>query len=151
MPCNNEIRIVIANVRGFHTNVRELTHRFILKSNADIVFVSETFLDDIVPEHYARVKGYSTWYRKDRSTQGGGAALCHKTSVSVQVVHYPIPENLEIIIFKLTNRNGGSILCCRCYRPPSQGPAVFTFLSDNLDRLLISNKCENVLVFGDLN
>lgn len=59
MPCNNKIPIVTANVRGFHINVAELTHRFILKNNADIVFVSETFLDDRVPEHYARVKGYS--------------------------------------------------------------------------------------------
>ena len=53
-----ELRIVSANVRGFHTNVGELTHRFILKNNADLVFVCETFLDDSVPKTYARVKGY---------------------------------------------------------------------------------------------
>lgn len=46
-----------ANVRGFHTNVGELTHRFIHVKKADIVFVSETFLDANVPASYARVKG----------------------------------------------------------------------------------------------
>lgn len=64
MPCNNEIRIETANVRGFHTNVAEHTRRF-----------------------------------------------------------------------KLINRNGVGILCCGCYRPLSQGPALFTFLSDDVNRL----------------
>lgn len=54
-----ELRIVSANVRGFHTNVVELTHRFIHVKKADIVFVRETFLDATVPPTYAQVKGYS--------------------------------------------------------------------------------------------
>lgn len=37
------------NVREFHTNVGELKHRFVCLKNADIVFVSETFLDTYVP------------------------------------------------------------------------------------------------------
>ena len=44
-----DLCIVSANLRGFHTNVGELTHRFILPNNADIVFVCETFLDSSVP------------------------------------------------------------------------------------------------------
>ena len=48
-----ELRIVSANVRGFHTNVGELTHRFIHVKKADIVFVSEIFLDATVPASYA--------------------------------------------------------------------------------------------------
>lgn len=42
--------IVSANLRGFHTNVGELTHSFAKVNNADIVFVSETFLDNNVPK-----------------------------------------------------------------------------------------------------
>ena len=45
-------------MRGFHTNVGELTRNVIIKNNVDLVFVSETFLDDKVPSTYARVRGY---------------------------------------------------------------------------------------------
>ncbi|MPC66707.1 hypothetical protein E2C01_060859 [Portunus trituberculatus] len=66
---NSALRIVSANVRGFHTNVGELTHRFVRTNKPDLVFVTETFLDDNIPSTYARIQGYSTWIRKDRSTQ----------------------------------------------------------------------------------
>ncbi|MPC50071.1 hypothetical protein E2C01_043892 [Portunus trituberculatus] len=102
---NSELRIVSANVRGFHTNVGELTHRFVRTNKSDLVFVTETLLDDNIPSTYARIQGYSTWIRKDRSTQGGGAALCHKTSLGLIVVDTPIPEHLELIIFKIRALN----------------------------------------------
>ncbi|KAK4319484.1 hypothetical protein Pmani_009587 [Petrolisthes manimaculis] len=79
-----------ANVRGFHTNVGELTHRFVQANKADIVFVCETFLDNNVTSGYARIKGYSSWVRKDRSTLGGGVALCFKNSLRVVVLDTPI-------------------------------------------------------------
>lgn len=73
----SEVRILSANVRGFHTNVGELTHQFVLKHKADVVFLEETFLDDTVPPSYARISGYTPWHRKDRNTQGSGVALCY--------------------------------------------------------------------------
>ena len=51
------LNIVSANVRGFHTNVGELTHKFVRGNDADIVFVCEIFLDSRVPSNYARIKG----------------------------------------------------------------------------------------------
>ena len=94
---NSELKIVSANLRGFHTNVGELTHNVIVKNRADVVFVCETFLDNTVPLSYARVRGYSTWQRKDRSTQGGGVAFCFKDTLSVQVIELsePVPRDLE--------------------------------------------------------
>lgn len=148
---NSEVRIVSSNVRGFHTNVGELTHRFILKNKADIVFVSETFLDDRVPETYARVKGYSPWIRKDRTTRGGGVALCYKENLNLQVINFPTPSDLEILIFKLIDNEGKGTLCCGCYRPPLQGSGLLEFLVANLDQLLTANGCENILIIGDLN
>ncbi|KAK8394244.1 hypothetical protein O3P69_006435 [Scylla paramamosain] len=97
-----------SNVRGFHTNIGELTHSVIIKNNVDLVFVCETFLDSKVPDKYARVKGYSAWVRKDRSTQGGGVAFCYKETVSAQVVEppTPVPGELELLALKITGSNG---------------------------------------------
>ncbi|MPC35797.1 hypothetical protein E2C01_029233 [Portunus trituberculatus] len=84
-PVNSELTIVLANVRGFHTNIVELTHRAITRKKADIVFVCGT-LNDSIPPSYARVRGYSPWIKKDRSIRGGGVAFCYKECVNVQVV-----------------------------------------------------------------
>ena len=151
-PGNNELRIVSANVRGFHTNVGELTHS-VIKQRADIVFVCETFLDDKIPQNYARIRGYSTWVRKDRSTQGGGVAFCHKESLNVQVVKpsVPVPQDLELLTLKVTDINGKGLLCIGCYRPPSQGSMLLDFLTENMDSMLTASQCENVILIGDLN
>ena len=150
-PINPELSIVSANLRGFHTNVGELTHRFILTKKPDIVFVTETFLDDNIPSTYARIRGYSTWIRRDRSTQGGGVALCHKSSLDLTVLDTPIPERLEIIIFKIKGAGGRGILCMGCYRPPTQGTILVDFIAENIDRLMTVHQCDNVLILGDLN
>ena len=143
--------LVTANIRGFHTNVGELTHRFILKNSADLVFVCETFLDNSVPKTYARVKGYSAWVRKDRSTQGGGVAFCYKTSLNVVVLDTPIPAGLEVILLKVVGAEGRGTLCVGCYRPPSQGTAVLDYLTNNIDSLLTTHHCDNIIIVGDLN
>ena len=145
------LNIVSANVRGFHTNVGELTHRFVRGNDADIVFVCETFLDSRVPPNYARIKGYSKWVRKDRSSQGGGVAFCFKTILNVVILDTPIPAGLEILLLKITNKDGQGTLCVGCYRPPSQGVALMDFLSENLDHLLTTHRCDSVVILGDLN
>ena len=152
-PDNSELAIVSANVRGFHTNIAELTQSVIIKHRADIVFVCETFLDNSVPTSYARIRGYSAWLRKDRSTQGGGVAFCHKESVNVQVVEppVPVPSELEILTLKIIDSDGKGILCVGCYRPPSQGTTLLDFLTVNLDAMLTASQCNSVVIIGDLN
>ena len=152
-PASSELKIVSANVRGFHTNIGELTHSVIIKNQADVVFVCETFLDDKVPPNYARIRGYSQWIRKDRSTQGGGVAFCYKETVNLQVVEpqVHVPEVLELLTLKIIDSEGKGLLCVGCYRPPSQGPALLDFLTVNLDTIMMANQCESVVIVGDLN
>lgn len=75
------IRIISANVRGFYTNVGELTHQFVNKQKAYTVFRAETFLDDTVPPNYAPISEYSDWIRRDKDTQREGIALCYKVNL----------------------------------------------------------------------
>jgi len=150
---NSELTLVSANVRGFHTNIAELTHSVINRHRADVVFVCETFLDDNVPPSYARIRGYSAWIRKDRSTQGGGVAFCHKETVNAQVVEPPVPVpcELELLTLKITDSDGKGLLCVGCYRPPSQGAALLDFLTVNLDSIMTASQCDRVVIIGDLN
>lgn len=84
-----------ANLRGFHTNILELTYRFVKKSNADIVFVSETFLDDRVPWNSARMTGNSPWIKKNRSTLGRGVAMFYKEALSLVQIDTAVPNGID--------------------------------------------------------
>ncbi|KAK4318557.1 hypothetical protein Pmani_010466 [Petrolisthes manimaculis] len=108
-------------------------------------------MDNKVTSGYARIKGYSSWVRKDRSTLGGGVALCFKNSLRVVVLDTPIPADLEVIIWKVCGDKDVGILCVGCYRPPSQGTVLIDYLLTNLDRLMTDHHCKFVIILGDLN
>ena len=148
---SNDLRVISANIRGFHTNIGELTHQFVLKNEADIVLAGETFLDDKAAPNYAKIPGYSNWIRKDRNARGGGLALCYKIGIQLQVIDEPLPDNVEMIIFKILDHRNQGVLFCVCYRPPSQGTVLLDYLIDNIDRLMVTYNCQNIVVLGDLN
>ena len=130
---NSTMKIISANIRGFRTNVGELTHSFIIKTNADIVFTSETFLDSQVAPNFATIPGYTPWHRRDRNEDGGGVALCHKVETRLQVLDEEVPEHLELILFRFFDASGDATLVFGCYRPPTQGIDLFNFINDHLD------------------
>ena len=132
--------IITANIRVFHTNVGELTHSFILKHKADVVFVTETKLDESIPGTYSRIPGYSIWHRRDRNSLGGGVALCHKNETRVQILEEVLPSELEIILFKIYDKFGDATLCLGCYRPPTQVNLFFNYIHEKLDFLINKHK-----------
>ena len=80
-------------------------------------------------------------------------AFCHKETLSAQVVQppVPVPAKIEMLTLKLSERNGKSILCVGCYRPPSQGTVLIDFLTANIDAMMTSSQCDSVVIVGDLN
>ena len=56
---SKQLSIISANVRGFQTNLGDLTHSFVIPKNPDIVATVETFLNETVPENYGMITGYS--------------------------------------------------------------------------------------------
>ena len=96
------LTIISANLRGFQTNIGDLTHSFILPNKADIVATVETFLNDSIPQNFGRIDGYTNWYRKDRKQDThGGVAVCFRSNIHVQVIDPEMPEPLELSFFKL--------------------------------------------------
>nr|XP_045603079.1 uncharacterized protein LOC123761179 [Procambarus clarkii] len=148
---SQSISILSANIRGFMTNVGDLTHSFVNTHRPDVVVVLETFLDDRTPENFATIAGYTSWLRRDRQGQGGGVAVCTSKSVYAQHIDVVIPGHLEIMFFKVCLNPGTSILLCAMYRPQWQGASPITFLMDNLDSLLMQHNCQHIIIVGDLN
>ena len=144
------ISIISANVRGFQTNIGDLTHKFIIPHNPDIVACTETFLNSNIPPNYGTVSGYSRWYRRDRVNGNcGGIAVCFRQSLAVQLIPVDMPDHLELMFLKVHGRS--PILLCICYRPQWQGSEPIKFLQTHLDALLQENGCSHAIIVGDLN
>ena len=149
---NNSIRILSANLRGFRTNIGELTHSFVRKHQLDIVVTVETFLDRNCVTTCDRIPGYSHWIRRDRHEgQGGGIAVCHKDSLQMQLLQIQMPDMLEMMFFRIILADRGAALLCVTYRPQWQGSAPITFLTEHLDNIMATQNCQNCIIVGDLN
>ena len=146
------LTIISANLRGFQTNIGDLTHSFILPNKADIVATVETFLNDSIPHNFGRIDGYTNWYRKDRKQDThGGVAVCFRSNIHVQVIDPEMPEQLELSFFKLWLKSGERVLLCVCYRPQWQGSLPIEYLNNNIDRIMQQYSCDNFILVGDLN
>ena len=80
-------------------------------------------------------------------------AFCYKECVNAQVIEpsMPVSRELEILALKVIDSESKGLLCIGCYRPPSQGTALLDFLTVNLDSIMTSSQCENVIIIGNLN
>lgn len=146
------LSIISANVRGFQTNVGDLTHSFVIPKRADIVATVETFLNATVPENYGQISGYSKWFRKDRSTGNfGGIAVCFRKGLHVQPLAVDLPDHLELSFFRLWINMNEAVLFCICYRPQWQGSEPVVYLQNNLDDILHRFLCKRVILVGDMN
>ena len=148
----SNLSIISANVRGFQTNIGDLTHSFIIPKNADIVACVETFLNENIPENYGRIPGYSGWHRRDRvSGNFGGIAVCFREGLSFQALDICVPDHLELSFFRLWTKADEAMLFCVCYRPQWQGAEPVEFLRNNLDVWLHQYSCKHIMIVGDMN
>ena len=156
-PCrvgngNKCLTIISANLRGFRTNIGDLTHSYIIPNRADIVATVETFLDDDVPSNYGKISGYTNWHRRDRiGRQKGGIAICFRENLRVQPLEVEVPCHLELSFFKIWLNSTDTILFCTCYRPQWQNCQPIEYLKQNLDALLGMHSCKHLAIVGDMN
>ncbi len=55
------------------------------------------------------------------------------------------------MFFRLLLDDGTAVLMCALYRPQWQGSAPLTFLTEHLDTLMTTHRCQHTVVLGDLN
>ena len=117
-----ELLIVHLNCRSVNNKEIEL-HHLIVELNADIICLSETWMDSSFPPTSLVPKGYSI-IRKDRSPEfqqkyrrnrGGGVAIIYKSHLSVTKRETLCIEEEDILWAQIKGRE--SILLGVIYRP----------------------------------
>ncbi|XP_050730057.1 uncharacterized protein LOC127005333 [Eriocheir sinensis] len=147
----NSLRILSANVRGFRTNVGELTQA-VLRNRADVVVAVETFLNDECVTMCDRIPGYCHWERRDwTDRQGGGVAVCYREDLQLQPLSAPVAEHIEAMFCRLLLADMSAVLLVALYRPQWQGSEPLTFLTDQLDTILATYDCQSTAIVGDMN
>ena len=126
-------------------NFQELVYT----ENADIIWVTETWLRDDVENSEILPWGY-TIYRKDRKSRAGGVLLAVKSSSFSSSRKVNFNTNLELITIELTSGSNMKYLLCCCYKSQQ-------FVSREWIEMfnLFLGKCcfqySNMLICGDFN
>ena len=107
-----------------------------IKGNIDVLLVSETKIDDSFPIGNFLIDGFSTPYRLDRNSNGGGLMLFVREDISSNLVEAEA-KPIEGFYIELNLRNDKWLLNCSYA------------LSDFLDSH--SSTYEKVLILGDFN
>ena len=100
-----------------------------IKDNIDILLVSETKLDDTLPVGQFYIDGYSTPYRFDRTSHGGGILLYIREDIPSKILKFePVQNNFEGFFVEINLRKKKWLLSC----------------SDNPTRKNIVNHVKNI-------
>ena len=122
----------------------------VFSEQADIVWVTETWLrDDIENSEILPWCDY-TIYRKDRNTRGGGVLLALKSSSFSSSREIVTGSDLELIAVELTSTSNQKYLACCTYKPPKN---INRQWLDEFN-LFLADKCSdyaNILICGDFN
>ena len=118
----------------------------------DIVTLSETYLDNTIPNEKINIPGYDV-YRNDRNRHGGGVCTYIKTSIPHKVVtdlNNPLHESIWLEVFFGTHKH---LVGC-FYRPPGQLVAEVDLFLDAFQTTLdlaYRKHYTSINILGDFN
>ena len=123
-------------------------------SKPDLVCVSESWLHSNIVDSLLFIEGYCL-LRDDRIGRKGGGVCVWVKNLFCPTMIVPLstkPDCMESIIFSLPFLN---ITCFLLYIPPglisADHQCISSFLTSELDRILLDNPNQHVIVCGDLN
>ena len=114
-------------------------------SNAAVIGVSETWLDEAINDGDVTVPGYSI-SRNDRNRQGGGVCLFVREDITYNVRADLHSDDLETLWVDLLLPKTRPILVGVCYRPPTQ-----TNFYSALDLCFNQSNELETIILGDFN
>ena len=145
------------NLRCFYLNARSLTNKLdffnleIIENNnfPDIIFVTETWLDESFSNSLFECKNSYQIFRKDRTCgRGGGVAIFVKNEISCSPLEVPNIGSLEAIAVKIIFKNKCFVLD-NCYKPHITDTHLLPYIDKFLSCLSKNNN--SVLLTGDFN
>ena len=149
LKAKNADRPIIA-----HLNINFLESKFeplksIIKDNIDILFLSETKLDQSYPTVQFEINGYRS-IRLDRDKHGGGILFFIRDDLPCkELKSHTLPSDIEGIFIEITIRKT-KYLIMGAYSPHKDKISYFLEnVSKELDKFLPSY--ENIMLLGDFN
>ena len=158
IECSKSLKAIYLNARSCNNKTTEIND-LIIEKNADITFISETWLKDndnitvtnLVP------KGFSIINKNRKSRSGGDVAIIYKSSLEILSNKIVTDEfsSFECISIKVKTADSKScFLSCIYYRPTKSKKNIAsfsTFLSEFNDYLENLSAEQKVFIFGDFN
>ena len=104
-----------------HLNINSIRNKFdtlkyIVENNIDILILSETKLDDSFPLAQFRLHGFSSPYRFDRNSRGGGILVYIREDIPSKFLDIKSDCNIESITVEINLRKRKWLLNCS-YNP----------------------------------
>jgi hypothetical protein len=141
--CHCNVRSLLAqqNVQNNQITIDNIPPKLIelellaLRLNADILVISETWLDATINSNEIDLEPFSIPFRRDRNRHGGGVAAYISTNIGATRLQNIEPAQSEILCLEvqLPGTPIKHLLLLACYRPPNKD--MLDFLSD-LDHCL---------------
>ena len=121
-----------------------------IQDNIDILLVSETKLDDTFPVGQFYIDGYSTPYRFDRTSHGGGILLYIREDIPSKILKFePVQNNFEGFFVEINLRKKKWLLSCS-YNPTRKN--IVNHVKNNSTGLdQFSATFDNLILLGDFN
>ena len=147
MSCPKNIMISHLNINSVRYKFHELSDLF-NRSLVDILFISETKLDQTFKQAPFEVTGFKS-FRKDRSAHGGGILAYVRADLPCRRRPDLEPAIIESIVIETTVCDRKWAIVCS-YRSPSLSDNIFTNdFTVCMDNLHVH--FDNIIVIGDLN
>ena len=153
LQCLNEWSIFISRVLHFiHLNISSLLPKIeelwiITKStNATIIVISETKLDEFVLEPEIQIDDYKILWC-DRNRHGSVVACYIRNDLNYNILSV-FPREIESVFFEILLPNSKPITVGTIYRPPNQSNFL-EVLNENMNK--IDSIGNEIYILGDFN
>ena len=146
---NNPSRIIFGQI-----NINSIRNKFaqliyIVSNEIDILMVSETKLDDTFPTSQFLMQGYSTPFRKDRTSKGGGILLYVREDIPCKIIKTETDAYHEGFFIEINLRKKKWLLSCSYNSHKNNIGTHLQIIGKTLDKL--SASYDNIILLGDFN
>ena len=128
---NKFLKFINLNVRSLIHNIDQIALEM---KDYDIIALTETFLDETIPDDDIYVHGYSKPYRNDRNRHGGGVCIYVRSTLIVERVLECEFQNIECVWLKVRVK-GHAFYFGSVYRPPTAGREFWETLDLSIQKV----------------
>ena len=132
MRSDNPNKLVFAhlNINSFRKKFEFLAPQ--VKGKIDILMISETKIDESLPNGNFIIEGFSTPYRLDRDSKGGGIILYVREDIPSNLIAFE-EKPIESLFIEINLRNTKMLINCSYNPHKSEIKKHLTALRNSLD------------------